>query len=187
LSLLLQGRLICFACTAAGDWSKMTHQAPRARAAAAAPAAARPLLHVHSPPPPARCAGAAAVGVRSPLQEYLNAATMVLPNFVSVWFLLHHMDPETGRPAPVPPAALSIMLATAMHMVFSVAFHVNNALQLQAGAWDERLQLWIMPCGRRWHPTAHNSYRRLDQVRGAGLCAYVCVCVCACVCVRECA
>ena len=86
-----------------------------------------------------------AIPTRSPLQEYLNALTMVLPNFVSVWFLLHHTDPETGNPAPVPPAALYIMLGTAVHMVFSVAFHVNNAMQLQDGTWDDDLKLWIMP------------------------------------------
>ena len=100
---------------------------------------------------------------RRPLHEYLNAITMIIPNLVSVWYVMHYTDDVTGKLTPVPAPMVYVMIGTALHMVFSVAFHVDSAMHLEEGLWNEDLKLWIMPSGRHWHPTAHNKYRRLDQ------------------------
>lgn len=102
---------------------------------------------------------------------------MLLPNFVSVVYMFNHVDPATNQPAPMPLPALLVMIGTAMHMVFSIMFHVNAAMHLEEDEWDHDLKLWIMPRGRRWHPTAHNSYRRLDQVGLGGERARSCMSV----------
>ena len=39
---------------------------------------------------------------RHPLQEYLNAGTIVLPNLVSVWYTLYNTDADTGATIPLP-------------------------------------------------------------------------------------